>query len=135
MNTTYWVEFDPQVEGRMWAARFNGGVTISDDGGRTWRKVSELLPPSAATHILLDPQSPKDARVLYMTAFARGVYKSTDGGAHWDLKNNGIDGAEYYTWLSPAVAKTRASAPPMTVRYTGRRTMPNTGSTFHFRRG
>jgi photosystem II stability/assembly factor-like uncharacterized protein len=116
VNTTYWVEFDPAAEGRMWAAmsgthdlprpkmwrtgtpRFNGGVAISDDGGRTWRKAGESLPPLAATHILLDPQSPKTARVLYMTAFGRGVFKSSDGGATWKLKNSGIEGAEPFAW-------------------------------------
>jgi photosystem II stability/assembly factor-like uncharacterized protein len=116
VNTTYWVEFDPDVEGRMWAAmsrthdlprpkmwrtrtsHFSGGVAISDDGGRTWRKASESLPPSAATHILLDPQSPKDARVLYMSAFGRGVFKSSDGGATWNPKSDGIEGAEPFAW-------------------------------------
>jgi photosystem II stability/assembly factor-like uncharacterized protein len=116
VNTTYWVEFDPAVEGRMWAAmsrthdlprpkmwrtgtsHFSGGVAISDDGGRTWRNASESLPPSAATHILLDPQSPKEARVLYMTAFGRGVFKSSDGGATWSLKNDGIEGAGPFAW-------------------------------------
>jgi photosystem II stability/assembly factor-like uncharacterized protein len=116
VNTTYWIEFDPAVEGRMWAAmsrthdlprpkmwrtgtsHFSGGVAISDDGGRKWRKASESLPPSAATHILLDPQSPKSARALYMTAFGRGVFKSSDGGATWKLKNSGIEGAEPFAW-------------------------------------
>jgi len=55
VNTTCWVEFDPAVEGRMWAAMsgthdlprpkmwrqrgvatYNGGVYVSDDGGCTW---------------------------------------------------------------------------------------------------
>jgi photosystem II stability/assembly factor-like uncharacterized protein len=117
VNTTYWVEFDPAVEGRMWAAMsgthdlprpkmwrqrgvggYNGGVGISDDGGRTWRQASVGLPQTAATHILLDPGSPKTARVLYLTGFGRGVFKSVDGGANWSLKNNGIEGAEPFAW-------------------------------------
>ena len=116
-NTTYWVEFDPAVDGRMWAvasgthdlprpkmwrqrgvANYNGGVAISDDGGRTWRQASATLPQTAATHILLDPTSPKDARVLYMTGFGRGVFKSTDSGATWTLKNEGIEGTEPFAW-------------------------------------
>ena len=54
-NTTYWVAFDPEVKGRVWGAfsgthdlprpkmwrrtdpeRFQGGVGVSSDGGRTW---------------------------------------------------------------------------------------------------
>ena len=41
---------------------------------------------TAATHILLNPNSAPDARVLYVAAFGRGVYKSTDGGKTWSLK-------------------------------------------------
>lgn len=117
VNTTYWVEFDPEVKGRMWAvmsgihdlprpkmwrrqkpADYNGGVGISEDGGRTWRVPSESLPPTAATHILLDPTSPKDARVLYVAGFGRGVFKSNDGGKTWALKNQGIEGGEPFAW-------------------------------------
>ena len=43
------------------------------------------MPQTAATHILLDPASPADARVLYAAGFGRGVYKSTDGGQNWEL--------------------------------------------------
>lgn len=116
-NTTYWVEFDPDVKGRMWAvmsrnhdlprpkmwrttppSAYEGGVCISEDGGLTWRQSSGGMPETAATHILLDRRSPPEARVLYVAAFGRGVYRSTDGGRHWALANKGIEGAEPFAW-------------------------------------
>lgn len=116
-NTTYWVEFDPEVKGRMWAvmsgthdlprpkmwrrtspARFRGGVCRSDDGGETWTPQTQGMPETAATHILLDRRSPKNARILYVAGFGRGVFKSTDGGATWALRNNGLPGPEPFAW-------------------------------------
>lgn len=116
-NTTYWVEFDPEVKGRMWAVmsgthdlprpkmwrrtqpeRFRGGVCRSDDGGNTWTPQTNVIPQTAATHILLDKRSPKNARVLYVTGFGRGVYKSDNGGATWALKNNGLPIHEPFAW-------------------------------------
>ena len=116
-NTTYWVAFDPKVRGRMWSVdsgthdlprpkmwrrtsveTFKGGVCRSDDGGRTWKKSNAGMPETAATDILLDPNSPPDARVLYVTGFGRGVYKSSDGGATWSLKNTGITQHDPFAW-------------------------------------
>ena len=126
LNTTYWITFDPEVKGRIWGvmsyvhdlprpkmwrrtspSKYDGGVCISDDGGTTWRASNTGMPPTAATHILLDPSSPVQARVLYVTGFGKGVFKSTDGGATWTLKNNGLDGAEPFAWRL-ARAKTGA---------------------------
>jgi photosystem II stability/assembly factor-like uncharacterized protein len=111
-NTTYWVEFDPAVRGRIWAVMsgthdlprpkmwrrsspdsYTGGVLRSEDGGHTWRALTNGIPQTAATHILRDP-----AGALYVTGFGRGVYKSTDGGDHWSLKNAGIEGAQPFAW-------------------------------------
>ncbi len=116
VNTTYWIEFDPEVRGRVWGvmsgihdlprpkmwqqrspSTYNGGVCISEDGGRNWR-ACEGLPPTAATHIILDPRSPASARTLYVAGFGRGVYKSADGGRTWALKNSGIAGKEPFAW-------------------------------------
>ncbi|RPJ83835.1 MAG: hypothetical protein EHM18_13040, partial [Acidobacteria bacterium] len=116
-NTTYWIEFDPKVKGRAWAVysrnhdlprpkmwrgrtklNYSGGVGISEDGGKTWKVSNSGMPPTAATHILLDPTSPVDARVLYVAGFGTGVHKSTDGGKTWQLKNQGIPGAEPFAW-------------------------------------
>jgi len=117
MNTTYWIEFDPAVKGRVWSVNswthdlprpkmwrrkgirdYRGGVCRSDDGGRTWTKSNDGMEQTAATHILLAPTSPPDARVLYVAAFGCGVYKSTDGGKNWTLKNAGITQKEPFAW-------------------------------------
>jgi photosystem II stability/assembly factor-like uncharacterized protein len=112
VNTTYWIAFDPKVRGRIWAAMsgthdlprpkmwrrnspdsFVGGITRSDDGGRTWRVMNNGMPQTAATHILRDP-----AGALYVAGFGRGVFKSTDDGEHWALKNTGLEGPQPFAW-------------------------------------
>jgi len=117
VNTTYWMVFDPEVRGRVWGVasgthdlprpkmwrrtpteRFRGGAIVSEDGGRTWKKSGEGIPETAATHIVLDPKSPKDLRTLYVAAFGRGVYKSADGGKTWALKNAGLESKEPFAW-------------------------------------
>jgi photosystem II stability/assembly factor-like uncharacterized protein len=119
VNTTYWVEFDPTKQGRMWAAMsgthdlprpkmwrtrssdtYVGGVARSDDGGRTWRAQSDGMPPTAATHILRTPDG-----TLYVAGFGRGVFKSIDGGERWALKNAGIEGAQPFAWRLARDAK------------------------------
>lgn len=116
-NTTYWLAFDPKVRGRMWSVnsgthdlprpkmwrhtdpdRYKGGVCISEDGGKTWKKSNTGMDQTAATHILLDPKSPVNARVLYVAGFGRGVYKSSDGGKTWSLKNHGITQRQPFAW-------------------------------------
>jgi photosystem II stability/assembly factor-like uncharacterized protein len=117
MNTTYWVVFDPKVRGRMWSVNsythdlprpkmwrhdsvlnYKGGVCRSEDGGKTWSQSNTGMDETGATHILLDPTSPVDARVLYVAGFGRGVYKSSDGGRSWALKNTGITQEQPFAW-------------------------------------
>lgn len=117
VNTSYWVVFDPEVKGRLWAVvsnthdlprpkmwrgrgvkNFGGGVVISEDGGKSWKPSVEGMGQTAATHILLDPKSPAGNRTLYVCGFGKGVFKSTDGGRHWTLKNTGLEGDEPFAW-------------------------------------
>ena len=116
-NTTYWIVFDPKVRGRMWSVNsythdlprpkmwrhnsvlnYKGGVCRSDDGGKNWTQSNEGMDETGATHILLDPTSPVEARVLYVSGFGRGVYKSSDGGHSWSLKTQGITQKEPFAW-------------------------------------
>ncbi len=117
LNTTYWIVFDPKVRGRMWSVNSNthdlprpkmwrhnsvlnykGGACRSDDGGKNWTQSNSGMDETGATHILLDPNSPVDSRVLYVAGFGRGVYKSSDGGRTWSLKNQGITQKEPFAW-------------------------------------
>ena len=117
-NTTYWLAFDPQVKGLMWGAfsgihdlprpkmwrhgdflaRSRGGVAVSTDGGRNWLPSSTGMRETAITHVLLDPASPPGERTLYACGFGVGVYKSTDNGKTWQLKNHGITEADPFAW-------------------------------------
>jgi len=107
-NTVYQIAFDPDVPGKIYAAsssqhdiphwsqvqgpnpKLPGGMALSQDYGKTWTKISEGLPPAAVTSVVVDPTSPKDARVLYCTSYGYGVYKSTNGGKSWVKKTEGI---------------------------------------------
>ena len=77
---------------------YKGGVCRSDDGGKTWKQSNKGMDETGATHILLDPDSPVDNRVLYVAGFGRGVYKSSDGGRTWSLKNQGITQTQPFAW-------------------------------------
>jgi photosystem II stability/assembly factor-like uncharacterized protein len=118
VNTTYRIAFDPHVRGRVWGvmseihdlprpkmwhhhllpAKYNGGVCLSEDGGKTWRPKHHGMPPTAATDILLDPTSPVTNRILYVAGFGKGVFKSSDGGETWSVKNDGLPGQEPFAW-------------------------------------
>ena len=112
INTCYWVVFDPQVKGRAWSAwgnahdlprpkmfrdgnfaRYKGGVARTDDGLATWKESSNGMPENTVTtHLVLDPKSPANRRTLYAAGFGKGIFKSTDDGRTWSLKNRGVNG-------------------------------------------
>lgn len=117
INTTYWLAFDPGVKGlvwgvfsqthdlprpKMWRGRnpstYQGGVAVSRDGGLHWSISNEGMEETAATHILLDSDSPVGNRTLYVCGFGKGVYKSIDNGKSWVLKNKGIGKKQPFVW-------------------------------------
>lgn len=113
-NTCYWMVFDPEVKGKVWSVwsglhdfprgkmtrnpqwkqRGKGGVALSLNGGKTWMPTTEGMGfDSPSTCIVLDENSPAGSRTLYVAAYGKGVFKSTDDGKTWVLRNNGIQGS------------------------------------------
>jgi len=116
-NTCYDLCFDPETKGLCWSAwanahdlprskmfggsgfdHFKGGVAVSEDGGKNWKKANKGLPEnSICTNILLDPSSPAGNRTLYVSVFDQGVFKSTDGGKNWQPASEGL-GENRFAW-------------------------------------
>jgi len=108
-NTCYELAFDPEIKGKIWGAFSDvhdipngniisehhkssgpGGVCISTDFAATWNKSNEGLPLAPVTSVVVNPKSPRDARVLYAGLFGPGVYKSTNDGRTWKSANEGL---------------------------------------------
>lgn len=116
-HNTYCIVFDPDIKGRLWAAmsgihdiprpkmwrnidmaEYTGGIVVSENGGLTWKPISQDIGETAATHILMDPESKANHRTLYVCGFGKGVYKSIDDGASWQQKNKGIEENNPAAW-------------------------------------
>lgn len=86
--------------GRLWAGTIPGGLFRSDDHGTSWQLVRGLwdLPErlqwfgggfdQAGIHsICVDPRDP---RTLHVAVSSGGVWRSTDGGASWQVRSSGM---------------------------------------------
>ncbi len=75
-----------------------GWVARSTDGGETWKYVYAGCRDSADANerkvcyssILVDRNSPKGRRTLYLSGNGGGVWKSTDGGETWATAADGL---------------------------------------------
>jgi photosystem II stability/assembly factor-like uncharacterized protein len=99
-NTVY-----AAVVGRLWSDSAERGLYKTSDRGKTWQKVLYVNPSTGCSDVAVDPKSPK---VLYaaMWDFRRqpdffrsggpgsGLYKSSDGGAHWKRLAKGLPDGE-----------------------------------------
>jgi photosystem II stability/assembly factor-like uncharacterized protein len=97
------------------------GVFKTTDGGHTWQKILFVNDSTGCVNLVMDAS---DANVLYAAMWqayrtpwslssggaGSGIYKTTDGGAHWtDLSHNpGLPGGQLLGKIGLAVA---ASAP------------------------
>jgi len=74
----------------------SAGIWISEDGGQTWRLVSEELPNISGWHIEFDKTNPS---IMYACdVYNRyGIAKSIDGGENWIASANGLSSIEAKT--------------------------------------
>jgi photosystem II stability/assembly factor-like uncharacterized protein len=91
------------VLGHPFGASAQRGVFASSDGGKSWTSVLYLSDDTGASFVRMDP---KNSNVLYagmwnvragpwednnvFNGTAGGLYKSVDGGAHWEHLTNGL---------------------------------------------
>jgi len=77
-----------------------GGIFKSSDGGTTWSPLAEGLPAILEANLAIAPSNPQ---VVYAMAAATnpaggsgpvGLYKSTDGGAHWTVRTRSAGQAD-----------------------------------------
>ena len=90
------------AQGHLWDAHEERGVFKSTDGGKTWEKVLYIDEHTGCTDLDIDPDDPE---VLYAAMWNHrrrpwdfdsglngksGLYRSTNGGADWELMQNGL---------------------------------------------
>jgi photosystem II stability/assembly factor-like uncharacterized protein len=91
------IAIDPRDKNTVWVGTgepnlrndisYGDGVWVTHDGGRNWRNVG-LRATWAIAQIVIDPRNPRRVWVAavgnpYRDSTARGVYRTTDGGATW----------------------------------------------------
>jgi photosystem II stability/assembly factor-like uncharacterized protein len=88
-------------QGPLFSAGGDRGLYKTTDGGITWKPLLQVSENTGITDFDIDPRSPG---VMYAAAYQRrrntsvivaggpesGIYKSTDGGAHWNRINQGL---------------------------------------------
>lgn len=81
---------NPSDPNTMYAAAASGGVWKSSDGGGNWAPIADFLANIAVNSLAMDPSNPA---VFYAgtgegyfnvdATRGQGVFKTTDGGTHW----------------------------------------------------
>ena len=89
------------VQGAQYSPSKERGIYKSQDGGKSWKQVLYKGPHVGAASLSMDKNNP---RILYAALWdhqrtpwqmisggkGSGIYKSTDGGTHWEQLNQGL---------------------------------------------
>ena len=90
-GATY-IEIDPRTPSTLYAGTTMAGVFRSTNGGRTWERRSNGLPPNAGVGPL--ELAPSDPSRLYAVVGGPNLFTTTDAGATWRQLarfENGVD--------------------------------------------
>ncbi len=97
------------ASGHEWTSNSERGVYKTTNGGESWEKILYLNDMTGAIDLVMDPSDPN---TLYAATWQRvrekwndprneshytgsGIYKTTDGGTHWEEINDGLPEARY----------------------------------------
>ncbi|HTW62141.1 MAG TPA: hypothetical protein VMD55_10080, partial [Terracidiphilus sp.] len=80
----------PGQSGIYYAGAADGGIFRTQDGGATWKALFQYESVASIGALAVDPVNPQivwagtgEANVRNDVSYGDGIYKSTDGGAHW----------------------------------------------------
>jgi photosystem II stability/assembly factor-like uncharacterized protein len=92
------VYVDPTDSNRVLLATDRGGVLISNDAGATFTSSNRGVSERKVAALLIDRDDPKRlyAGVVNDKMYG-GVFRSDDGGAHWEQLGSGLDGRDVFS--------------------------------------
>ncbi len=125
-NSFYRVRFDPQSPNIMYAAAASrhdiphwtqlgipwrckecniGGVNISSDYGANWTPLGKGFPTASCTDVIVYMDKDNKERILFATAYGKGLYTSRDSGRTWKNLTSAFDPKNHNflrLWRNPA---------------------------------
>jgi photosystem II stability/assembly factor-like uncharacterized protein len=107
------------ASGHEWTENSDRGLYKTTDGGQHWEKVLYRGPETGVNDIVMDPRDPE---IIYASLWQRtrlkwndprtysghknnGIWKTTDGGQHWERLENGLPGPQYMGRTGIGVAR------------------------------
>jgi photosystem II stability/assembly factor-like uncharacterized protein len=91
---------DPQDHDVLYVAAVSGGVFKAEDGGASWRPLSDALANVTVNSLVMDPSDP---RVLW-AGTGEGYFRELERGTGLPLRGHGIfrtgDGGDTWEWLA-----------------------------------
>jgi len=93
------------AQGPLWSGGGERGLYKTTNGGKTWEQILAKGEYTGVTDVVFDPRNPD---VIYAATHQRqrtvwalvnggpesGIFKSTDGGAHWEELKKGLPGED-----------------------------------------
>ena len=86
------IDVDPANDNRIFAGAASGGLWLSENGGQSWQCIFNNEGAASIGAVKVDPSNPSiiwvgtgEGNPRNSQTSGRGVYKSLDGGKHWQL--------------------------------------------------
>lgn len=83
------------AEGRSLFLGAHTGLFRSEDGGKSWKKVT-LSAKHSHLDIMAVAHDPRDPKMIYVGTHEAGIFKTTDGGTTWGQANSGLGGLDLH---------------------------------------
>lgn len=125
-NSFYRVRFDPETPKVMYAAAASrhdiphwpqlgipwrckkcntGGVNISKDYGANWTPLGNGFPEASCTDVIVYMDKENEERILFATAYGKGLFRSRDSGQTWQDITSAFDSENHNflrLWRNPS---------------------------------